>query len=383
MDTEDSSFSSSDGPSLSLSAKLKEEQRKRELAKAIEKISTEKWELVPNPKETTSDVWKANRFYLARDRSTKQYVDFAQCQKCGEVKRYALGGPTSVLKRHYEKCANVKKGSLNCLVSLEMKRDMKDVLIDFCVGDIRPFNVVEGENFARVIQKALDMGAEHGRINAAELLPSATTISRGLKAKADEARQQVIPKLAQAIKEGCLAATTDMWVEDCNKYHFLTLTVHFINDEWELESLILFTSEFPYESATATNISAELRTNLAKFIIFEANIHKINFVTDGGLNVVNSLEEYNRLYCVAHNLNIVSSHLFSVKLSEVDLFGYTGKVLVQNVETLVELLNSKSLNKTLTKPIPLTKDAAVGRYKSKVPMLQSLYEQYNEVSFRL
>ena len=45
------------------------------------------------------------------------------------------------------------------------------------------------------------MNAKHGRINAAELLPSTTTISRGLKAKADEAPQQVFPKLAPAIKE--------------------------------------------------------------------------------------------------------------------------------------------------------------------------------------
>ena len=54
-------------------------------------------------------------------------------------------------------------------------------------------------------------------------------------------------------------------METLTKYHFLTVTAHFLNDSWDLTNLILFTSMFPFDSATADNISSELQSNLNSY----------------------------------------------------------------------------------------------------------------------
>ena len=51
--------------------------------------------------------------------------------------------------------------------------------------------------------------------------------------------------------------------------------------------------------------------------------------------MVKALAKYRRFYCAVHCLNVVSGPIFSVKLSEVDIFGSKGSELLHNVEDLV------------------------------------------------
>jgi len=88
------------------------------------------------------------------------------------------------------------------------------------------------------------------------------------------------------------------------------------------------------------------------------------------------------LYCMAHCLNVVSTHIFSVKLSETDLFGPFGQSLLDNVRALVFYLEDQKLFRNLSKAIPLILESTSGRYNSKVPMLQLLLDQYTQVSFK-
>ena len=159
--------------------------------------------------------------------------------------------------------AFVGGGSANSagVVNVEMKLEFKEKLINFCVGDIRPFNLAEGTNFSEVVQAAIDLGAKHGNVNAEDLFPSVTTISRGVNNKADKAHEIVKPTILKALHEGCLSASIDMWQDDY-KYLFFTKTAHFINDDWQLVNLILFTTVFAYDSATAGNIKKALLDNL-------------------------------------------------------------------------------------------------------------------------
>jgi len=195
--------------------KKREEGRLKKLQIAADKIREEEWEVVSHPKATKSEVWQ--HFLVVRDQVSKNCKDFAQCQKCGEMKAYTIGCSTTSLKRHYEACVKVTSSSSSKeTVSPQIMAELKDVLIAFCVGDLRSFKLVEGANFFKLIQKCIDIGAEHGQIKAENVLPSATTIRRGLKKKADEARELIKPQLRKAVNQDCLSVTTDMWVESYN-----------------------------------------------------------------------------------------------------------------------------------------------------------------------
>jgi len=146
---------------------------------------------------------------------------------------------------------------------------------------------------------------------------------------------------------------------------------------------VLFTAEFPHDSADAANIKKELSENLKAFELTNQDLKESCFLSDGGLNIVNALREYKRLYCAAHNLNVISSHIFSVKLSEIDLFGSAGAVLVSKVESLVSFLHATKLNKFLDGTIPLIEQKETRRYKSNVPILKSLAEPFTEVSLQV
>jgi len=60
--------------------KSKTGDRNEELLVAAEKLKSNKWEAIPNPKGTKSEVWST--FYKIRETSSKKILDFAQCQKC-------------------------------------------------------------------------------------------------------------------------------------------------------------------------------------------------------------------------------------------------------------------------------------------------------------
>ena len=118
---------------------------------------------------------------------TRKVFDFAQRQKRGCVKAYKLGLSTTPLKKYLEKCIGERKVESSG-ITCEMKSAFKETFIDFCVGNLCPFNLVQGDNSAKVIQEAIDLGTKHGHVEAGKLISSRPSVSRGLQAKADAAR---------------------------------------------------------------------------------------------------------------------------------------------------------------------------------------------------
>ena len=96
-------FSSTDSSGFSGTLRANKESKRLEaLTIAKEKISKGDWEVVLNPKASTSCVWKI--FVVARDATTKNFVDFAQCKRRNTVKAYSVGNSTSLM-RHYNECS--------------------------------------------------------------------------------------------------------------------------------------------------------------------------------------------------------------------------------------------------------------------------------------
>ncbi|XP_062312234.1 E3 SUMO-protein ligase ZBED1-like [Osmerus eperlanus] len=98
------------------------------------------------------------------------------------------------------------------------------------------------------------------------------------------------------------ATTTDLWSSRTME-PFISLTIHYIADDWNLGSRCLQTSYFPAEH-TAEEIAHGLKESLESWGLKEER--QVCITTDNGTNVVKaaSLNDWTRLQCFGHRLHL-------------------------------------------------------------------------------
>ena len=91
---------------------------------------------------------------------------------------------------------------------------------------------------------------------------------------------------------------------------YLTLTTHFIDNEWALNSFVFTTLEVPMEH-TAENIGRVVTGILLEYDISEKVIAA---TTDNGTNVIKAVDQLNFLHmpCVGHTLNLAVKKCFEL-----------------------------------------------------------------------
>jgi len=357
----------------------------------LRKLQSKEYEVVKKEgRGVSSSVWI--KFRLVRCALTKEFKNAVQCSQCKLIKVYHQGSSTSPFKKHVCHTIDSSFSSLDSdlgrpHVTAEMKTTFRDASVQMCTGDIRPFNLVEGSNFQNVIQTAIDLGAKHGRIEAKNLIPDSTTISRCIDKTAKEIRSHLGEKLREKIRigRGC-AMTTDMWSEDFSKIKYLTVTLHEFDDNWNLNSQVLFTSKFPEESETAENIKNHLVAEFHSLGLSVDDIKKVVFVSDGGSNIVKALALLGvvRLYCAAHCLNVVHKRTFTLPLVDLNLLGESANKAVEEAALAVSLVKTQKLDKNLSKVLKdITvprKDGSKSRYYKQVyPPLEIFLDNFDKV----
>lgn len=98
------------------------------------------------------------------------------------------------------------------------------------------------------------------------------------------------------------ATTTDLWSSRTME-PYLSLTIHYINDDFEIKNHCLQTSFFP-EDHTGEVIAQGLAEALASWDLQEEKL--VCITTDNGANVVKaaSLNQWTRLQCFGHRLHL-------------------------------------------------------------------------------
>ncbi|RXN27448.1 N-acetylneuraminate lyase [Labeo rohita] len=173
---------------------------------------------------------------------------------------------------------------------------------------------------------------------------------------------------------GC-AITTDIWTEGYHKTSFISGTIHYTNNNFDLVSRVLFGA--PFESGvskTGENIRSLLFQKLCEFGIDASLLSgRVVFVTDRGANIVAALRGYTRLNCNAHILNITLSSAFapdvlaeSTELSE----------LLTSAKKLVKYFKHSGLQNSLKKSL---KQSIETRWNSNYEMLDSILQQHEEI----
>jgi len=163
-------------------------------------------------------------------------------------------------------------------------------LVKMLVIDLQPGSIVEDRGFQEFIKV----------IDPKYIPPSRRTIMRDyLPGLYKNAAEELHSQLMRV--EHC-SITTDLWTSQATM-GYLTVTCHFLTNDWELKSTVLDTVQIQ-DSHTAENIGALLLNITDKWGITDKICCA---VTDNASNIVAAIRhnKWNHLPCFAHTLNLI------------------------------------------------------------------------------
>src|SRR3569832_833761 len=153
---------------------------------------------------------------------------------------------------------------------------IKDAAIYFAAKDMRSFSTVQGEGFVHFCQTLVDATAKLGHsFDVKTVLPSKATKSSGVRISADKLRRTTLQQISGVISDIGSAFTTDLWEESCRKIDYISLTIHYIDRDFNLIARVLEMKEFT-EKKTGLNIRAMIDSVFHSYG-FNGSYGKFNF----------------------------------------------------------------------------------------------------------
>ncbi|XP_073730758.1 E3 SUMO-protein ligase ZBED1-like [Misgurnus anguillicaudatus] len=169
------------------------------------------------------------------------------------------------------------------------QEEITQKLTEFICKDMRPISIVDGEGFQNFVR------ALNPRYN----FPSRVTVSNRI-AKLYDCTTKSVKEL---LNNRSVALTTDGWTS-LHTDAYVTVTAHFISDDWEIKNYVLKTEELR-EKHTAENVSDCILHILGAFEIKPESV--ISVTTDNAGNYVKAVESHMKrpnIPCLAHTLNL-------------------------------------------------------------------------------
>jgi len=132
--------------------------------------------------------------------------------------------------------------------TINMKKDIDQSLLSLFTKDYQPFKIVEDKCFRNFVKM----------FNPSYTLPSCHSISKehipALYEKCKREMKELVLKEAEHIY-----LTTDCWTSRNNE-SFMAITIHFVDFNFSLKSVLISCSAFN-ESHASNNLSAEIKKN--------------------------------------------------------------------------------------------------------------------------
>lgn len=173
------------------------------------------------------------------------------------------------------------------------KKTIDKLVVEMIALDIQPLSVVEDSGFRRLL-KYMDSRYE---------LPSRKHITRVLLPERCKTERERVHAELQMISD--ISVTTDIWTSKATE-GYLTITAHFLSQQWELESLVLETRVIEGDH------SGDVIAGTLNDIVNEWNIaQKVRVaISDNATNIGNAFKKLNwrHVPCTAHCLHLVVTH---------------------------------------------------------------------------
>nr|KAJ0198451.1 hypothetical protein LSAT_V11C700355780 [Lactuca sativa] len=260
--------------------------------------------------KTRSDCWKSFE---------KIFIDGVRHGKCKWCERALKADGnntgTSSLNKHAKNCKknpeNLKnqqtlqfkkeptgEGSVS-IWKHDDKRIKKAMLNLFVVGGL-PFKFVENEAFYEYTNA----------LNGKVIVPCRTTISKKVSLYYQEERNKLVTFLCNPLNT--IHLTTDCWTSPSKRVHYIVITAHFIDDNWEMHKRIINFKEL--DSQRGEDIGKEVLKCIQGWGIknvmtctvdnASSNDKAIEFLKNKLPNLYNEGKHFH-IRCMAHIINLI------------------------------------------------------------------------------
>ena len=188
------------------------------------------------------------------------------------------------------------KGQQNSEFSLERKKQLDDTIVDCIIEDSRAFGDFRKTGIRRVIDLMVPGSNQPGRHH----------VMRNLKIKYTE-RYSSLQKLLSFPE--AISLTCDLW-QNRNACHFLTITAHFFDPNYDYVSVVVSFRRFKGQHLSS-KIKCFIIKELEKLNI-DTKVVSITTDSGSGIKKETSRDDFGfRVGCLAHKLNIVVKKVFN------------------------------------------------------------------------
>ncbi len=343
-----------------------------------------------------SGVWQV--FGIVYDRSNVK-LDYATCKSCNKVYTFKTNTDTATISKH--KCpvptsevAAAKVFFKKHIVTKQKKETMTVVAADYCAIDMCSFEFLSGLGLKVLIQIALDIGSSNtGRVTIDKLFANPTTINRNVDSRAWNGRKKLTFILKKHFDSGLnMACTLNLWMDSVKKNSYMSITIHYIDEMFNLYTHTLHVKPDEEASHMAKMVLEEFSKGLVVFKVMVDMYQQIIVVSDSGSNCygVNGISSaFYWLACLDHKLVTVLTIVVN-KTTKMEN-GVRSKPFYQykdvqhmlplfmpidTCKKLVEYCKCANLQSQLSKTL---KQENATRWNSLLRCLLSIEEMYNKL----
>ena len=200
-----------------------------------------------------------------------------------------------------------RRGKISCA----HKQKLTTAIADFCAVDMRPLATVGGSGLKAMMQTALDIAVANpscGRLLVDDFLATPKTIRLNVETRTAAGR-----KVLQGVLEKHLATgegnccTLDLWTDSIRKHSYMSITVHYVDQNFELHDRTLHVKPVRDARHTAVMVLEEFKEGIGAFNIMEQIcFEQIIVVSDSGSNCCGAdgiPSEFPWLACLDHKLS--------------------------------------------------------------------------------
>lgn len=342
---------------------------------AVAKLLEEKSDKIKYVPACLKDIHKDFKRFVIDGTET----DYITCSSCEEILiiKHIKGAGTGNLLRHLR--LKHKSGSISVkkLVQPKViqwtnkpavpadKMIVADKAAICCAVDFRPFNMVEGDGFVEFIQSVIDVAAIKGRVLAADLLPTADTVTNHLMQIDQSLRARLKLELEEIDHVNC---TTDHWSDKYSGQKYQSITIHYFDPTTEeLRSRVIGT--VPVDDSTSETTFDHFKSQLQSFEL-ESKLKIV--VTDNAASMKSAFYDVNWVSCAAHNLSLAHQNAYSITNDRSNPTP-TITTIIQSAKSIVEYMKRSGNNKFLDHRL---KQVIETRWDSHADMLMSVLENF-------
>lgn len=240
--------------------------------------------------------------------------------------------------------------------------DWNKTIAEFMALDVQPFSVVDNVGFRRIIAKAEPRyQIPSGKYFSSTLIPQMHTTIKN--------------KIREMVScQPSVSFTSDAWSDPSIGVALLSLTAHWITDDFHRKQVILAASTLE-ESHTGDYLGGMLLKILAEYNIQKSANHVL--LRDNGANMIKAsrVADIDSISCFAHTMQLVINDCIMSQRAVEDILAISRSIVGKFRHSVLAQQRLSDLQESLGVPKKKLVQDVQTRWNATLAMLRSLVEQ--------